>query len=132
MFNVVPLTYCAHVEEGVQPASYAGGMQLETTCNTAGCDIERGAWTCLTCGEVFCGRYENGHMLGHSDATGHVVALSADDLSTWCYKCDAYLDQYAIPEVFKAYSAAHLKKFGEVPPTPANITVELAEAESSA
>lgn len=72
-------------------------------------------WLCLTCGQVFCSRYVNGHGLQHwkdtvsssegpappltstsDDAAtaaseGHCVAVSLADLSVWCHVCGAYL-----------------------------------------
>lgn len=54
-------------------------------------------WLCLTCNQVFCSRYVNGHGLEHwhdtcrQDETGHCVAASLEDLSIWCHVCGAYL-----------------------------------------
>jgi hypothetical protein len=73
-------------------------------------------WLCLTCGNIYCSRYVNGHGLRHwedtrattsptsTDATdmcnndrpepvmtGHCVMVSLADLSVWCHVCGAYL-----------------------------------------
>lgn len=42
--------------------------------------------------QVLCGRYAKEHMLKHSGSSGHLVVLSLADLSSWCYGCDAYVD----------------------------------------
>ncbi len=51
--------------------------------------------------------------------------LSADDLSAWCYHCDTYVDNYAFPELFMAYSAVHVAKFGDAPAVPPHLLLEL-------
>lgn len=58
-------------------------------------------WMCLTCGDVYCSRYVNGHGLCHWEETaathddkhtnGHCVLVSFTDLSVWCNACGAYL-----------------------------------------
>ena len=55
----------------------------------------------------------------------HAVSMSPDDLSTWCYLCDGYLDQYEYPALFLAYSAVHVAKFGEEPAVPSHLRLEL-------
>lgn len=51
--------------------------------------------------------------------------MSADDLSAWCYECDCYVDGFAFPELFMAYSAVHTCKFGEPPAVPPTLMLEL-------
>lgn len=47
---------------------------------------------CLNCGQVFCGRYENGHALHHSTLhTQHNVCLNTLNCSVYCYKCDDFV-----------------------------------------
>lgn len=49
---------------------------------------------CLTCSpsvQVACGRYINQHMVAHNSKTGHPLVLSFEDLSVWCYECQAYV-----------------------------------------
>ncbi|GAA52222.1 histone deacetylase 6/10 [Clonorchis sinensis] len=62
-----------------------------------------------------CGRYANSHMLEHFSATQHPIVLSFADLSTWCYKCESYVNN----EVLSGPKhAVHLAKFGEGLPGP--------------
>jgi hypothetical protein len=51
--------------------------------------------------------------------------MSPDDLSTWCFLCDGYLDQYEYPSLFVAYTAMHVAKFGMEPAVPAHLQLEL-------
>lgn len=47
---------------------------------------------CLSCGQVLCGRYENGHALHHStENTQHYVCLNTLNCSVYCYKCDDFV-----------------------------------------
>lgn len=57
-----------------------------------------------------CGRYINGHMVSHCEATDHALVLSLADLSVWCSACQAYVDH---PKLFPYRNAAHHLKFGE-------------------
>lgn len=52
-----------------------------------------------------CRRSDNGHMGEHCSEAGHLLVLSPDDLSAWCYGCDSYIDTFAYPELFSAYGA---------------------------
>lgn len=49
-------------------------------------------------------------MLFHHLETEHPLALSFSDLSVWCYKCEAYIDN---PALFPYKNLAHQSKFGE-------------------
>ncbi|KAI9009111.1 hypothetical protein DFJ74DRAFT_686848 [Hyaloraphidium curvatum] len=51
-------------------------------------------WTCLACGETFCGRYEAAHGLAHHKLTGHAATINPLDLSTFCYECDDYVGSH--------------------------------------
>lgn len=47
---------------------------------------------CLNCGQVLCGRYENGHALHHSELnTQHNVCLNTLNCMVYCYKCDDFV-----------------------------------------
>lgn len=47
---------------------------------------------CLNCGQVLCGRYENGHALNHSTINmQHNVCLNTLNQSVYCYKCDDFV-----------------------------------------
>jgi hypothetical protein len=56
---------------------------------------------------------------------GHTISMSPDDLSAWCYVCDGYLDQYHYGNLFVAYSAVHVAKFGVEPAVPPHLQLEL-------
>eukprot|EP00249_Psilotum_nudum_P010687 c22700_g1_i1 orf=230-694(+) len=47
---------------------------FDTPCQR--CDDLQENWTCLSCCEVYCGRYINGHMLWHHQSTLHPMAIS--------------------------------------------------------
>eukprot|EP00252_Welwitschia_mirabilis_P027986 TRINITY_DN9883_c0_g1_i1.p1 TRINITY_DN9883_c0_g1~~TRINITY_DN9883_c0_g1_i1.p1 ORF type:complete len:136 (+),score=14.30 TRINITY_DN9883_c0_g1_i1:73-480(+) len=87
---------------------------LETPCER--CEHMAENWVCLTCKEVLCSRFINGHMLEHFRRKGHCVAMSFSDLSVWCFSCDAYLDAQVIHQLRPAYETMHLLKFGTAPP----------------
>ena len=80
------------------------------------CHHEHENWICMKCQRRLCGRHVRGHMVEHSVSSGHVVALGWDDLSFWCFACDAYLDVFNIPALRSYYCKYHRLKFGEEPP----------------
>lgn len=47
---------------------------LDTPCKS--CDHPAENWICLSCKEVLCSRFINGHMLEHYESTGHCLAIS--------------------------------------------------------
>lgn len=56
------------------------------------CTSDKENWMCLNCGQVLCGRYENGHALHHSTLnTQHNVCLNTLNCSVYCYKCDDFV-----------------------------------------
>ncbi|XP_031623555.1 ubiquitin carboxyl-terminal hydrolase 3-like [Contarinia nasturtii] len=56
------------------------------------CTSDKENWMCLNCGQVLCGRYENGHALHHSTLnTQHNVCLNTLNFSVYCYKCDDFV-----------------------------------------
>ncbi|KAL1515124.1 hypothetical protein AB1Y20_004186 [Prymnesium parvum] len=77
-------------------------------------------WLCLSCGATRCSRYVRRHALAHFEETrasdaagrGHHVALSASDLSVWCYLCEAYISN---PQVQPHCEAYRRWKFDEPP-----------------
>jgi histone deacetylase 6 len=58
-------------------------------CKT--CNDLRENWLCLSCYEIECSRYINGHMSEHYEKTRHPMVLSFSDISVWCYVCDSYV-----------------------------------------
>jgi histone deacetylase 6 len=76
-----------------------------TECQTA---IEN--WLCLICFKTFCSRYINEHSHLHFVSSEHPLTLSFSDLSVWCYKCEAYVDN---PQLYKFKNLVHRSKFSE-------------------
>lgn len=105
-------TDCPHLQVLCSDLQHIPG--LETPCKR--CDHPAENWICLSCKEVLCSRFINGHMLEHYENTGHCLAISYSDLSVWCFSCDAYLDAQVIAQLRPAYETGHLLKFGVEPP----------------
>ena len=122
-FQVVPLTECPHVTE-----LPAWEISMKARCSVC---KEDEVWICGTCGQILCSRYKNQHMLAHAQEHDHSVGLSFSDLSFWCFKCNAYLDVFAIPELHSLYRAAHVAKFGDQPCLPSPVSEAGAGAASS-
>ncbi|XP_029910870.1 histone deacetylase 6 [Myripristis murdjan] len=106
MYVVDPLPWCPHLD-AVKPLPPAG-IDVFLPCQDCGSDAEN--WTCLTCYQVYCGRYINEHMVTHGVVAEHPIVLSFADLSVWCYLCEAYIHNKVLLE---AKNAAHCAKFGE-------------------
>jgi len=95
------LPLCPHVHEAVT-RSFTN-LKTLTTISCATCRANnvvenltgfayREDWLCLTCGGIYCGRYQHKHGLHHFQVTGHQICLSMVDLSVWCYTCMEYID----------------------------------------
>ncbi|KAL4695090.1 hypothetical protein H8959_000185 [Pygathrix nigripes] len=110
-YAVTPLPWCPHLV-AVCPIPAAG---LDVTQPCGDCGTMQENWVCLSCYQVYCGRYINGHMLQHHGNSGHPLVLSYIDLSTWCYYCQAYVHHQALLDV---KNIAHQNKFGEDMPHP--------------
>ncbi|XP_054859461.1 histone deacetylase 6 isoform X2 [Eublepharis macularius] len=104
-YAVTPLPWCPHLDL-VLPVPSTGLNVLEP-CMACGSQAEN--WVCLICYKVCCGRYINRHMVAHNSESGHPLVLSFEDLSVWCYGCQAYVHH---PTLFDAKSQAHKEKFG--------------------
>jgi len=89
--------------------------RFDALCTT--CKDPSENWLCLSCQEVYCGRYINGHMLAHSKDANHPLAAGFRDLSVWCFECEHYLDAQVILQLRPIFEALHLMKFGD--PAPA-------------
>ncbi|XP_038578558.1 histone deacetylase 6 [Micropterus salmoides] len=110
LYVVDPLPWCPHLD-AVKPLP-PSGIDVFLPCQDCGSDAEN--WTCLTCYQVFCGRYVNEHMVTHGVVSEHPMVLSFSDLSVWCYLCESYVHNQTL---FEAKNAAHWAKFGEeIPP----------------
>ncbi|XP_015262012.1 PREDICTED: histone deacetylase 6-like [Gekko japonicus] len=104
-YAVTPLPWCPHLD-AVLPVPPAGLNVLEP-CVACGSQAEN--WVCLICYKVCCSRYINQHMVAHNSESGHPLVLSFEDLSVWCYGCQAYIHH---PTLLDAKSHAHREKFG--------------------
>ncbi|XP_022619603.1 histone deacetylase 6 isoform X1 [Seriola dumerili] len=110
LYVVDPLSWCPHLD-AVKPLP-PSNIDVHLPCQDCGSDAEN--WICLTCYQVFCGRYVNEHMVTHGAVSEHPMVLSFSDLSVWCYLCEAYVHNQIL---FEAKNAAHCAKFGEeIPP----------------
>lgn len=58
-------------------------------------------WMCLQCGSVRCGRYESGHALKHSSKQNHSICINTVNLSVYCYKCDEFVVNDTVDQVFE-------------------------------
>ncbi|XP_027131423.1 histone deacetylase 6 [Larimichthys crocea] len=87
LYVVDPLSWCPHLDSVKSPPP--SGIDVSLLCQDCGSDAEN--WTCLTCYQVFCGRYVNEHMVTHGVMSEHPMVLSFSDLSVWCYLCEAYV-----------------------------------------
>ncbi|KAM6924434.1 histone deacetylase 6 [Xenentodon cancila] len=110
LYVVDPLSWCPHLDT-VAPLP-PSGIDVLLPCHDCGSDAEN--WICLSCYQVFCGRYVNEHMVAHGVVSEHPMVLSFSDLSVWCYLCESYVHNQIL---FDAKNAAHFAKFGEeIPP----------------
>lgn len=88
MFAVIPLRECPHLDSIRDvPAS---GIDVHLPCVECGSIAEN--WICLQCYIIHCARNINQHGVLHAEKMEHPLALSFSDLSVWCYKCEAYID----------------------------------------
>lgn len=106
-FTVIPKTDCPHLTT-VHPVGDSVYFDVTAPCFV--CHSSRENWACLTCYEVFCGRYINAHMLSHyAQFQDHCIAFSFCDFSVWCYKCDSYIENLDVLGPIK--KVAHECKF---------------------
>ncbi|KAI9018876.1 hypothetical protein DFJ74DRAFT_675185, partial [Hyaloraphidium curvatum] len=113
-FSVQPKLDCPHIrsEAGVAPLGPNVVISVQDPCSVCGASPEN--WICLRCHQVFCSRYVHGHGQIHHNETGHAIATSFSDLSTWCYVCSEYVENRTGLRPFK--TALYLSKFGTMPP----------------
>lgn len=121
-FSVEPIDRCPHIGTVADVAKLRDAA-LSNRCEV--CKDERENWLCLTTATCLCSRYVKGHMQNHFKS-GHCVALSLQDLSFWCNKCENYLNPFTIEALKKPFDAIHRTKFGVPPALPRGITISLA------
>lgn len=108
-YAVTPLPWCPDLV-AVCPIPEAG---LDVTQPCQDCGVLQENWVCLSCYQVYCGRYINAHMVRHHEGSGHPLVLSYADLSAWCYNCQAYIHHQTLVD---AKNIAHQNKFGQLMP----------------
>ena len=103
-FAVEPIKNCPHISpENIKTLkdylmiafnsqyknSTSGDIFKDFSCEK--CQNCEENWVCLTCGQVFCSRYRNAHMIEHYETKKHENCLSFSDGSFMCYECDSYI-----------------------------------------
>jgi hypothetical protein len=108
---------CSHFQQSDTAPS---GGRKELTNEDGSCPSKEN-WMCLHCGVVRCSRYVNGHSKDHYLSTtttasqkdnskvGHCLAVSLEDLSVWCYSCEAYVIHPNLKHILKSLETL---KFG--------------------
>ena len=105
---------CSHVQQcaGTAATVPSGGMK-ESTNEDGSCPSTEN-WMCLHCGVVRCSRYVNGHSKDHyfqsaldsqkknDPNMGHCLAVSLEDLSVWCYSCEAYVIHHNLKHILNS------------------------------
>lgn len=94
---VVPLTYCEHLELIRNQSHNPELFDAYESCLKCADSSEN--WICLTCNQIFCSRFVNGHMAEHYEETKHPMVLSFSDISVWCYECDSYVHNPILSDV---------------------------------
>ncbi|XP_051740495.1 ubiquitin carboxyl-terminal hydrolase 3 isoform X2 [Ctenopharyngodon idella] len=104
---------CPHLNSSVcmtvDPSRFPNGSPSSWCCSV--CRSNKSPWVCLTCLNVHCGRYVNGHAKKHFEdiqAPGgsqrkpererlsektqqHSVCMDCNSFSTFCYRCDEFV-----------------------------------------
>ncbi|XP_077067179.1 ubiquitin carboxyl-terminal hydrolase 3 isoform X1 [Siphateles boraxobius] len=104
---------CPHLSSSVcmtvDPSRFPNGSPSSWCCSV--CRSNKSPWVCLTCLNVHCGRYVNGHAKKHFEdiqAPGggqrkpereklseksqqHSVCMDCNSFSTYCYRCDEFV-----------------------------------------
>ena len=107
-FAVEPLLYCPHLEIIKNVLLDESKFNVKQPCKK--CNDSTENWICLTCGEIYCSRFVNGHMATHFDQQRHPMTLSFSDISVWCYECEEYVHNPILSDT-KAFT--YNSKFGK-------------------
>lgn len=126
--GAVEFKHCPHVDDyGFQALLSCERLAMGQPC-LHGCGGKEN-WICLLTGETRCGRYGQRHSMKHWQETkrqqestltvqqlasmgeplGHCLVLSQEDLSVWCYECQAYVQHEHLKPLVKHAEAL---KFG--------------------
>lgn len=66
-------------------------QQQDDKPNCSVCGTSENLWVCIVCGFVGCGRYKEGHTIGHWKDTQHRYSLDLDTQRVWDYEGDNYV-----------------------------------------
>ena len=55
------------------------------------CKNNLSLWCCLICGNIGCGRYQNGHAVEHFKETNHKYSLELESQRIWDYSLDKWV-----------------------------------------
>ncbi|KAG5682111.1 hypothetical protein PVAND_011490 [Polypedilum vanderplanki] len=55
------------------------------------CKNAKDNWLCLKCGGIYCSRYVNEHAKLHSESASHLVSMSINTTSVFCYACNEFV-----------------------------------------
>lgn len=100
---------CPHLNSSVcvtvDPTRFPNGSPSSWCCTV--CRSNKSPWVCLTCLNVHCGRYVNGHAKKHFEdiqtpgggqrkperekCQQHSVCMDCNSYSTFCYRCDEFV-----------------------------------------
>ncbi|XP_064170008.1 ubiquitin carboxyl-terminal hydrolase 3 isoform X1 [Anguilla rostrata] len=102
---------CPHLNSSVclavDSSRFPNGSPSSWCCSV--CRSNKSPWVCLTCLNVHCGRYVNGHAKKHfedtqspggsqrrcekqeKERTQHSVCMDCSSYSTYCYRCDDFV-----------------------------------------
>ncbi|CEM39381.1 unnamed protein product [Vitrella brassicaformis CCMP3155] len=111
-FAVCFTANCPHVlQQDFLSAELPARVDAHAPCMDCG---DRGEnWLCLKCYGVRCSRYRNGCHQAHVQASGHLIAKSLVDLSTWCNGCSEYIKS---PLLRRINDMCYAAKFDEADP----------------
>ena len=59
--------------------------------NCEKCKNKSSLWCCLICGNIGCGRYQNGHAVEHFKETNHRYSLELESQRIWDYSLDKWV-----------------------------------------
>ncbi|GAB5593478.1 hypothetical protein Unana1_08378 [Umbelopsis nana] len=116
-FAVAPKTDCEHLPhiEIIQTLDEA----LVRDAHCTNCRKPE-TWLCLSCGGVYCSRYQNNCAKIHAAEDSHPIALSLTDLSTWCYSCEEYITSSRLDTLKRS---VYILKFDTLPPEGSELDV---------
>lgn len=99
----VPVKLCPHLKKScrfrrIEPKIRDLKLESSRVCKTCAKEVPKSEsvptsaqlWMCLACGNLFCGRYDNGHAASHHEKIGSSDCLmwNIESHTCWCYLCD--------------------------------------------